>query len=92
MQEDDPATLWPPTQAVQVSVAPVEKVLVGHVSMPDLSGFTLVPAPFVEQNAAPAEEKLPSPLHWLQPAKLDAPLSLNFPAGHGTSERVALSQ
>ena len=92
MQEEDPGTLWPPTQAEQELVAPVEKVLEGHTSTPVLSALTFVPAPFVEQNAAPEEEKLPSPLHSLQPAKLDAPLSLNFPAGQGTSERMALSQ
>jgi len=56
MQEEDPATLWPPTQAVQELVAPVEKVLEGHVSMPVLSELAFVPATFVEQNAAPAAE------------------------------------
>jgi len=62
MQEEDPATLWPPTQAVQELVAPVEKVLEGHSSTPVLSALTFVPAPFVEQNAAPAEsENSPGP-------------------------------
>ena len=91
-QEEEPGSLWPPSQTVQESAAPVEKVLEGHASIPVLSALAFVPAPFVEQNAAPEEEKLPSPLHSLQPAKLDAPLSLNFPAGQGTSERMALSQ
>ena len=57
MQEEDPATLWPPTQAVQELVAPVEKVLEGHSSTPVLLALTFVPAPFVEQNAAPAESE-----------------------------------
>ena len=56
MQEEDPATLWPPTQAVQELVAPVEKVFEGHVSTPVMSVLAFVPATFVEQNAEPAEE------------------------------------
>jgi len=62
MQEEDPATLWPPTQAEQELVAPVEKVLEGHVSTPVLSALTFVPAAFVEQNAALEEsENCPRP-------------------------------
>jgi len=62
MQEEDPATLWPPTQAEQELVAPVENVLEGHASTPVLSALTFVPAPFVEQNAAPGEsENSPGP-------------------------------
>jgi hypothetical protein len=86
VQEGEPGSLrLPLSHAVQVSVAPVEKVLVGHVSMPDLSGFTLVPAPFVEQKAAPEEEKLPGSRQSSQSDSEVAPLSLNFPAGQGTS-------
>ena len=85
MQEEDPATLWPPTHAVQELVAPVEKVLEGHVSMPVLLALAFVPAPFVEQNAAPEEEKLPGSGQSSQSDSEVAPLSLNFPAGQGTS-------
>ena len=56
MQEDAPASLWPPSQALQSSVAPVEKVLEGHSSTSVLSALAFVPATFVEQNAEPFEE------------------------------------
>ena len=62
MQEEDPATLWPPTQAEQELVAPVEKVLEGHVSTPVLSALTFVPAAFVRQKPEPGEsENCPRP-------------------------------
>ena len=51
------------SQGGQSSEAPVEKVLEGHTSKPVLSALAFVPAPFVEQNAAPAEsENSPGPL------------------------------
>ena len=56
MQEEERATLWPPSQSVHSSEAPVEKVFEGHSSKPVLSSLAFVPAPFVEQNAAPEEE------------------------------------
>jgi len=74
-----------PSHGVHESVAPVEKVLEGHVSMPVLSALAFVPAPFVEQNAEPAEEKLPVEVQTSQAANEAAPLSLNVPAGQGTS-------
>ena len=50
-------------------MAPVEKVLEGHTSMPVLSALTFVPAPFVEQNAAPGEsENSPGPSQEMQTA------------------------
>ena len=59
-QEEEPPSLWPPTQSVQVSTAPVEKVLVvqGEVEIPLLAPFlvTLVPAVLVEQYADPTDE------------------------------------
>ena len=44
------------SQGEQSSEAPVEKVLEGHTSKPVLSALAFVPAPFVEQNAAPEKE------------------------------------
>ena len=59
-QEEEPASMWPPTQSVQVSTAPVEKVLggQGEVEIPLLASFlvTFVPAVLVEQKADPATE------------------------------------
>jgi len=72
-------------QSVQSSEAPVENVLEGHTSTPVLSALTFVPAAFVEQNAAPAEEKLPAEVQLSQAANEAAPLSLNVPAGQTTS-------
>ena len=84
-QEEEPGSLWPPSQTVQKSVAPVESVFEGHTSTPVLSALAFVPAPFVEQNAAPAEEKLPAEVQTSQAFNEAAPLSLNVPAGQTTS-------
>tara|TARA_B110000971_G_scaffold148591_1_gene151924 strand:- start:90 stop:311 length:222 start_codon:yes stop_codon:yes gene_type:complete len=60
MHELEPGLLWPPSHGVQVSAAPVEKVLKGQgeVEIPLLASFlvTLVPAVLVEQKADPAVE------------------------------------
>jgi hypothetical protein len=53
---------------------------------------TLVPAVLVEQKADPAAEYSPLPLQGAQPAKLDAPLSLNVPVGHSTSALLTESK
>ena len=64
-QEEEPGSLWPPTHAVQESVAPVEKVFEGHASTPVLSALAFVPAPLVEQNAAPEEHVVQDEAPWL---------------------------
>ena len=68
-------------QGVQVSVAPILNVFWGQVSTPLRAKLTFVPAALVEQYAAPSDEKLPA----LEHSSQAAPLSENFPAGHGRS-------
>jgi len=48
------------SHAVQLYIAPVEKVLEGHVSYPVLSALAFVPAAAVAQKPAPAPEYLPA--------------------------------
>ena len=81
--------MWPPTQSVQVSAAPVEKVLrgQGEVAIPLLASFliTLVPEGFVEQTEDPSKENCPTPLQEVQ----TVPFSDFVPAGQScVSERV----
>ena len=89
MQEEEPASLWPPSHGVQVSAAPVEKVLGGQgdVEIPLLASFltTLVPEGFVEQTEDPSKENCPTPLQEVQ----TVPFSDFVPAGQScVSERL----
>ena len=67
MQEEEPGLLWPPSsQGVQASLAPVLKVLAGHVLTPVRSTFATVPTPAVWQEEAPGGEYSPGLLQGVQ--------------------------
>ena len=80
-----PATLWPPEQSVQVSLAPTLNVLAGQFSSALLSVFGFFPAPAVLQKALPAVENWPAPSQAPHSSSLAAPVSLKVPAGQFTS-------
>ena len=71
---------WPGLQLVQVSLAPVEKVLAWHCTWPVAPSLVLAlyPASTVEQYAAPPSEN--SPLG--QGEQVKASNSAKLPAGH----------
>ena len=63
------------SHAVQLYIAPVEKVLEGHVSYPVLSALAFVPAAAVAQKPAPAPEYLPA----TQSSHTEAPAEETLP-------------
>ena len=107
-QEDEPGSLWPPSQAVHSSVAPDENVFSRQATEADRSVLGTLPGSALLQKPArialnspalsqglqkPDPRGLTKPVsQGSQPSRSDAPVVENLPAGHWTSDLVALSQ